>query len=81
MARGDLDDVVEFLARPCGRLLDQHVLTALNRGARDLGEHIIGRRHDDDIDVCADDGRAPVLGRLLREVSFPPGNTASRGEP
>ena len=41
------------------RLLDEHVLAGLDRGDGDRRQRVVGRRHDDDVDVAAERPRLP----------------------
>ena len=65
---GSLDDRLQLGGAACGWLLDEHVLARVDRRERDLGEAVVRRRDDHDVDVARRGGVAPVGARPRTEL-------------
>ena len=60
--RGRVDHSVDLRHRAAAGFSTDHVLARATAARRDLRQHLVGRRDDDDVDVGAVDRGPPVVG-------------------
>jgi len=63
-----LEDWPQFLGLPCGRLLDEDMLSLPKRGKRQRGQSVIDGGDDDQIDIGPGDAGLPVRLDLAARI-------------